>query len=279
MNKTEKNCYYGKLDETSDLLNLSMSSTIDPEKAYALYLNLDYWEKASGKNMKLTEIKPTKPGKLSWNTPLWNGVVWWYLGNILGKKLKLLSMWTILFLPTWIFNLYAIFSSGINSHVNNLKESETESVSGWIFDSITSGPWNHNGDYYDSICSDASWFGWKGGSGVGSIITTLHENGKAILDFGNCNKQGIVVAYKNGVQIASVGASATSKIEFEFSNGDVIKISEVYSAIIQFNDLKIVLKGKIDLCKTKNTAVLYWNWMQHWMRYSHFNTKRDWVVW
>ena len=65
MNKTEKNCYYGKLDETSDLLNLSMSSTIDPEKAYALYLNLDYWEKASGKNMKLTEIKPAKPGKLS----------------------------------------------------------------------------------------------------------------------------------------------------------------------------------------------------------------------
>ena len=99
LNKTEKNCYYGKLDETSDLLNLSMSSTIDPEKAYTLYLNLDYWEKASGKNMKLTEIKPTKPGKLSWNTPLWNWVVWWYLGNILGKKLKLLSMWTILFLP------------------------------------------------------------------------------------------------------------------------------------------------------------------------------------
>ena len=41
-----------------------MSPTIDPDEAYPLYLNLDYWEKASGKNMKITEIKPTKPGQL-----------------------------------------------------------------------------------------------------------------------------------------------------------------------------------------------------------------------
>ena len=59
------------------------------------------------------------------------------------------------------------------------------------------------------------------------------------MDFGNCNKQGIVVAYKNGIQIASVGASATSKVEFEFSDGDVIKITE-FGGIIQFNDLEIV---------------------------------------
>ena len=54
--------YYGKLDEKSDLLNLSMSPTIDPDEDYPLYLNLDYWEKASGKNINLTKIKPTKPG-------------------------------------------------------------------------------------------------------------------------------------------------------------------------------------------------------------------------
>ena len=96
------------------------------------------------------------------------------------------------------------------------------------------------------------------------------------MDFGNCNKQGIVVAYKNGIQIASVGASATSKVEFEFSDGDVIKISELNAAIIQFNDLKIVLQGKIDLCKSKNKAVLHW--IQHWMRYSHFNIIRHLVV-
>ena len=76
------------------------------------------------------------------------------------------------------------------------------------------------------------------------------------MDFGNCNKQGIVVAYKNGIQIASVGASATSQVEFKFSDGDVIKISELNAAIIQFNDLKKFLQGKIDLCKSKNKAVL-----------------------
>ena len=90
------------------------------------------------------------------------------------------------------------------------------------------------------MCSNASWFGWKGGNGVGSISTTLHGNGKAILEFGNCYTNGKVVAYKNDVEFASVGASATVKVEFEFHGGDVIKMSELNTAIIQFNDLEIV---------------------------------------
>ena len=59
------------------------------------------------------------------------------------------------------------------------------------------------------------------------------------MDFGNCHSVGTVVAYKNGVEIASIGASATDKIEFEFNDGDVIKMTE-FSGIIQFNDLEIV---------------------------------------
>ena len=59
------------------------------------------------------------------------------------------------------------------------------------------------------------------------------------MDFGNCGNYGKVVAYKNGVEIASIEASATDKIEFEFSDGDVIKITE-FGGIIQFNDLEIV---------------------------------------
>ena len=93
------------------------------------------------------------------------------------------------------------------------------------------------------MCSGASWFGWKGGNAVGSILTILHGSGNAILDFGNCYKGGIVVAYKNGEEIASVGASSTHKVEFEYSDGDEIKISELDKAIIQFNDLKIMLQG------------------------------------
>ena len=63
------------------------------------------------------------------------------------------------------------------------------------------------------------------------------------MDFGNCFKRGIVVAYKNGEEIASVGASSTHKVEFEYSDGDEIKISELNGAIIQFNDLQIMFQG------------------------------------
>ena len=66
------------------------------------------------------------------------------------------------------------------------------------------------------------------------------------MDFGNCNWRGTVVAYKNGVEIASVGSSATHKIEFEFVDGDVIKIKAFGFAIIQFDDLKIELQGEFD---------------------------------
>ena len=62
MNKTENICYYGKLEENSDPLHLSMSSTIDPEKLYPVYLNLAYWEKASGKNLKLTKTMTIQSG-------------------------------------------------------------------------------------------------------------------------------------------------------------------------------------------------------------------------
>ena len=60
------------------------------------------------------------------------------------------------------------------------------------------------------------------------------------MDYGNCNGGGTVVAYKNGVEIASVGSSATDKIEFEFIDGDVIKMTEFTGGILQFNDLEIV---------------------------------------
>ena len=60
------------------------------------------------------------------------------------------------------------------------------------------------------------------------------------MDFGNCHSVGTVVAYKNGVEIASIEASATDKIEFEFVDGDVIKMTEFSNGILQFNDLEII---------------------------------------
>ena len=60
------------------------------------------------------------------------------------------------------------------------------------------------------------------------------------MEFGNCYTGGKVVAYKNDVEFASVGASSTVKVEFEFHGGDVIKMSELNMAVIHFNDLEIV---------------------------------------
>ena len=142
----------------------------------------------------------------------------------------------------WKFDWFLILDScEDNSHVNIPKGSQAQSFSGWIFDSINNGPWNAN-NVNKNKCSGASWYGWNGINGgidVGYISTTLHGSGKAILDFGNCHSVGTVVAYKNGVEIATIGASATDKTEFVFSDGDVIKMTE-FSGIIQFNDLEIV---------------------------------------
>ena len=80
------------------------------------------------------------------------------------------------------------------------------------------------------------------------------------MDFGNCHGGGTVVAYKNGVQIASVGGSATYRIEFEFSDGDVIKITEGYG-IIQFNYLEIVKCNQgedINILLFTNTYTQIW---------------------
>ena len=104
------------------------------------------------------------------------------------------------------------------------------------------------------MCQLASWFGWGGGGS--SISTILHGSGKAILDFGNCNtvvmRVNMVVAYKNDKELASVGFSAKHKVEFQFSDGDVIKLKAFGFGIIQFEDLKIELQGEIDLYKSKN---------------------------
>ena len=71
-------------------------------------------------------------------------------------------------------------------------------------------------------------------------IPTLHRKGKAILDFGDCWSGGNVDAYKNDVELLSVGAKSEDQVEFEFEDGDVLKIIEHNTAIIQFNSLNIV---------------------------------------
>ena len=85
----------------------------------------------------------------------------------------------------------------INSKINNIKSSKTNKVNGWIFD-IDRGPcpWNC---FYSNLtnigtCGNASWFGWKDGSPVGSIrsqsftslVVELREDIKIVSSFSRC---------------------------------------------------------------------------------------------
>ena len=72
----------------------------------------------------------------------------------------------------------------VNSHLNNLLSSTSgQEVDGWNIE-CNAGIWDQQGTNYDEKCHN--WYGWKGGSGVGSISTTLFGGGRARLNFGNC---------------------------------------------------------------------------------------------
>ena len=88
------------------------------------------------------------------------------------------------------------------------------------------------------FCSEYSWYGWAPNDKQASISTTLHGIGKAVLEFGNCWKSGKVVAYKNNVEIKSIDARNEAQVEFDFENGDVLKITEHGEGIIRFDDLR-----------------------------------------
>ena len=136
--------------------------------------------------------------------------------------------------------IYAISIPGCveNSHVNNLKGSQSVVVSGWTFD-IETGPWN-GGDFGD--CKSKSWFGFSylKNDGVASISTILHGTGKAILGFGNCWKNGNVTLYQNGVELKTVGKNTDAQVEFTFKDGDEIKITEKGYAILYFEEIHFI---------------------------------------
>ena len=103
-------------------------------------------------------------------------------------------------------------------------------------------------------------------TGESSMNTTLHGSGKAILDVKNCNNNGIVAAYKNDVEIISLNAENNDQIEFEFEDGDVIKISELNGGIIELNSLAVVGCSTFETQVFKkneyilgNSKVFHWN--------------------
>ena len=100
------------------------------------------------------------------------------------------------------------------------------------------------GPIKEACHSDGIWYGLGKAGAVGTISTVLRENGRAKLDFGNCwiepNTDDAVIVYLNDKEIASASKETPSKIiEFDFKDGDVLKLEEVNNVII-FNDFEIL---------------------------------------
>ena len=94
-------------------------------------------------------------------------------------------------------------------------------------------------------CAGYSWYGWNPNDKKASISTTLHGEGKAVLEFGNCWESGEVIAYKNNVEIYRADAFDAVQVEFIFQNGDELKITQNGDGKIQFSDLRF------DWCSSK----------------------------
>ena len=150
-----------------------------------------------------------------------------------------------------MFNFAVFIVCLSNPHVNNLKSSKSQNVDGWKFEDVTYGPWREldSNSELGLAVSEAPWFGWNennDGDDVASISYTFKGNGKANLNYGNCFKQGEVVAVafrkKYGQETISKAGmfQPHTDIEFEFQDGDELKISELKGAIIQFNNLTLV---------------------------------------
>ena len=69
----------------------------------------------------------------------------------------------------------------------------------------------------------------------------MHGTGKAVLEFGNCARDGKVVAYKNFQEIKSVYYQSDAKVVFDFQDNDLLTIEEESetwtSAAIKFKSL------------------------------------------
>ena len=87
-----------------------------------------------------------------------------------------------IYLPSAIF-IHILTECGDNSHVNNLIGNKSKSVPGWTFD-LSEGSFDKDSVYFKDCSNGETWFGFRGGSGTGSIQTKLKGCGKGILDIG-----------------------------------------------------------------------------------------------
>ena len=100
-------------------------------------------------------------------------------------------------------------------------------ANGWFTNSKTL-----NDDYFKSQCGlGNTWYGYNGGTTVGTIWTTFQESGTGNLSFGNCFTGGSVKVFLNENAIAEATPSQRKEVSFQYSVGDVLKIGEYNTAV------------------------------------------------
>ena len=127
-----------------------------------------------------------------------------------------------------------------NRHVNDiLQYTSTKNIPGWEID-CTYGTWDGTGRINTGhTCKN--WYCFKQWDPVGSIKTTLCGNGRAKLDFGNCWTSGIVKVFVDNTEIASAKSNTASKrVEFDYNDGNELKLVEQNTAIIMFNSFEVL---------------------------------------
>ena len=116
-----------------------------------------------------------------------------------------------------------------------------QAPSGWTFNKLTHWTYNSRKQINSNYkCSINSWFGLCSGDCIGSVNTKLRKCGKARLYYGNCGKGGCVEAKLNSRIIGRVGGNKSGNVEFDFKDGDLLELYEFKSAIIEFDDFKII---------------------------------------
>ena len=123
------------------------------------------------------------------------------------------------------------------------RSKEEMETNGWEVSATAGYPSEAN-----NVCmAGGTWYGFTGGSTIGSISATFIGSGRATLDFGNCYNNGLVTVYVNEIEVARASETypeiTSVQATFDFTPGDVLRISEDF-AIIKLNSLHITCSGR-----------------------------------
>ena len=112
---------------------------------------------------------------------------------------------------------------------------------GWVFDIDYS--MNIQDPQFHGKCGGDTWYGWSY-PGVGSVKIELAGSGQVTLNYGNCHKGDVNVLLNDKV-ISSAKANVKNvRVSFNFSTGDVLKLTEENDGLIKMNAIEVDCIGK-----------------------------------